>query len=492
MSADFYSIENLYRQNLSFDERKEEYDKYSLDDQDSYGKTLFHMAVMYGDSQILEYLVFKGKIEERTRLFKNDNEDRTPFFMLNKIKNPENRYEDIKKIMEILIENKCNLNKRDSSGKLFYHECADSQKYMIFEIMNELGISYDKVILSDGFNVLHIACASTHRIDYLVKDEERYREEEEPYLRTIKAILKSGIDPEIKTAIGRYAYDLVLDGKNKRACGLVKGVDEDDRSYGISIHDACWRGYFDVVEYLVKNGVDVNEFYEGNNSEFLKMSPLAIASKHLHGDIVKFLIKNGADVCLRNGETGYSAFYYFAKTLINNRVNIKGAIKVESFKNITKAFLSDEKFLNSFVDDESHTPINFICTISHRFNWVEESKGEYIIFEILIDRGADIMIADKYGNTPLYNLFKNGGDKIGDMTELLMEYGADINYKNIDGNTPLMLLAELRDENQSIEALEILEQYDFDKTITNNKGETALDIALNKGNEKFAEYLLKL
>lgn len=184
--------------------------------------------------------------------------------------------------------------------------------------------------------------------------------------------------------------------------------------------------------------------------------------------------------------------FIICKTLINNRVNIKGEIKVESFKNITKAFLSDEKFLNSFVDDESHTPVNFICTISHRFNWVEESKGEYIIFEILMDRNADVMIADKYGNTPLHNLFKNGGDKISDMTELLMEQGADINYKNIDGNTPLMLLAELRDENQSIEALEILEQYDFDKTITNNKGETALDIALNKGNGKFAEYLLKL
>ena len=324
MEIDVYSLEELYRKNLSFEERKKEYEKYQPDDEDSYGNTVFHITTKFADSEMFEYFFITAKLQGKTRIFKTNKYGQTPFFMLNDIKNPEEKYENIKKIIKTLAENGGNINKRDESGEIFYHKCADYQKYTIFEIMNELGIKYDKPILSNGWNVLHIACASLHRIDYYLKNEEEYKKQEEPYLRTIKAILNSGIDVDTKTAIEKLAYDLAFETKNRRACALLKGTDEDDKTFGIGLHEACWFGYEDIVKEYISRKSNLNEIYEGNMGELKKLSPLAIASKHLHKDIVKILIENGADVCERDGENGVSSFYYFAKTMINTGINIKG------------------------------------------------------------------------------------------------------------------------------------------------------------------------
>ena len=73
-----------------------------------------------------------------------------------------------------------------------------------------------------------------------------------------------------------------------------------------------------------------------------------------------------------------------------------------------------------------------------------------------------------------------------------MESGADPNSKNIEGETPLMQLPNIWREEEGIEALEVLENYNVDTSITNNKGETALDIALKMKKEKLAQYLMNI
>ena len=55
-----------------------------------------------------------------------------------------------------------------------------------------------------------------------------------------------------------------------------------------------------------------------------------------------------------------------------------------------------------------------------------------------------------------------------------------------------MQLPKIWIEEEAVEALEILENYNVDFSITNNKGETALDIAVKSGKEKLAEYFAKL
>lgn len=493
MEIDTYALEQIYNKNFSFEERKTEYDKYSIDDEDRYGNTLFHTAVKFADSEIFEYLFEKAQALGKKRIFKANSYEQTPFFMFNDIKNPENKYDEIKKIMKIMIENGGNINKRDDRGYLFYNICADYQKYMIFEILNEMKIKYDKPIISNGWNVLHTACASLHRIDFYLKNPEKYAEEEKPFLRTIQAIVNSGIDVETKTAIGKTAYELAFETKNKKACAVLKGVGENDKTFGIGLHEACWFEYADIVKEHIKRGADLNEIYEGDIEELKKLSPLATASKHLQTEIVKLLVSNGANICQKDGENGKSAFYYFAKTMMSNsNVNITGEKIPENFAEITSLFLSDDKFLNDYVDEEYNTPVNLLCSISHRFSWAGDKKAEFIIFEKLTDSGADVNIPDKMGNTPLHNLFKNGGDKISDMTEILMECGSDINSRNSDGETPLMQLPKIWREEEAVEALEILENYNVDFSITNNKGKTALDIAVKSGKEKLAEYFAKL
>ena len=150
-------------------------------------------------------------------------------------------------------------------------------------------------------------------------------------------------------------------------------------------------------------------------------------------------------------------------------------------KSIIKVFLNSKKIDINERDDMGRTGLFYSC-----------GEGDREIVKLLIEAGADVNLGDNNSITPLHKLFKNGGDKIADMTELLMENGADPNSKNIDGETPLMLLSNIWREEEGIEALEILENYNVDISITNNKGETALDTALKMKKEKLAQYLMNI
>lgn len=96
MEIDVYSLQELYRKNLSFEERKKEYEKYQPDDEDSYGNTVFHITAKFTDSEIFEHFFMTAKLQGKTKIFKTNKYGQTPFFMLNDIKNPEEKYEDIK------------------------------------------------------------------------------------------------------------------------------------------------------------------------------------------------------------------------------------------------------------------------------------------------------------------------------------------------------------------------------------------------------------
>ncbi len=60
-------------------------------------------------------------------------------------------------------------------------------------------------------------------------------------------------------------------------------------------------------------------------------------------------------------------------------------------------------------------------------------KGRIEIFKLLLEKGADFNLTDKYGNTPLNSAVFNGHIQI---VKLLLEKGADVNLKDICGNTP--------------------------------------------------------
>ncbi len=116
----------------------------------------------------------------------------------------------------------------------------------------------------------------------------------------------------------------------------------------------------------------------------------------------------------------------------------------------------------------------------------------YCYFEgarILINSGAKVSPLNQ-GNHPI--LFQVIGRTVHSTAcpptvciDSLINFGININYQNDNGETPLMMSVY----SNNIEAADILIKRGADKTLRNKNGLTAMDIAVEKGNQIFIRML---
>lgn len=92
-----------------------------------------------------------------------------------------------------------------------------------------------------------------------------------------------------------------------------------------------------------------------------------------------------------------------------------------------------EEVYNYLVDEHGRTPLLEAC-----------SEEDYDSVLALIQNGADVNIADKFGHTPLEKAVRyacKNEDVAAKIVSLLLENKANINAQNIDGETALMQAA---------------------------------------------------
>jgi len=111
------------------------------------------------------------------------------------------------------------------------------------------------------------------------------------------------------------------------------------------------------------------------------------------------------------------------------------------------------------------------------------------IVNLLLEKGVDVNITDRYNNTALLTAVKNGKQGV---VKLLLEKGADINKANNFGGTILMSAINYSEE----EVIEILLAYDeegvrVDVNARNYNGETALIRAVENGNSEIVTTLVQ-
>ncbi|XP_020576279.1 potassium channel KOR1-like [Phalaenopsis equestris] len=190
------------------------------------------------------------------------------------------------------------------------------------------------------------------------------------------------LESDITLHIGRQESELALkvnsaasDGDLLHLKGLIragadpKKTDYDGRS---PLHIAASRGHVDIVGFLIQEGVDINA------TDKYGSTPLLEAIKGKHDSVVSLLFNKGAKLALDDA----------------------GSQLCEAVSRGDSGFL--KRVLSCGVDPNSRdydhrTPLH-----------IAACEGLYSMAEVLLEAGASVFTADRWGTTPLDEARKRG------------------------------------------------------------------------------------
>lgn len=139
-----------------------------------------------------------------------------------------------------------------------------------------------------------LADAEDERIDWL--DAAR-----EGKLAIIKTMLQNGFDIETKSDSGNTALKIASKKNHFELIDYLieQGADVNSRSTrnrSTPLHAAAYRGHYEVVQLLLKHGADISARNHNGNT------PLSLAAKKNHARVVELLLQSGASLEVQNNK----------------------------------------------------------------------------------------------------------------------------------------------------------------------------------------------
>jgi len=217
------------------------------------------------------------------------------------------------------------------------------------------------------------------------------------------------------------------------------------------LHEAILNGDGDAVDYMIRNGADVNlpakdgwtplhaaaAGFVGNHGIYIKNK------EYNHYEIFRMLLESGADVkaatqdgwtplhsAVANANTGWRQSESTTMNRIMDLINAGADLEAK--------------------DIHGRTPLHWAAMqgYSHYIN--EQTMVESDVVELLIKAGANVNAIDSSGCTPLHHAVQMGYESI---SLALVRAGANIAMTDMENTTPL----DIARENQSASLLYILE-----------------------------------
>ena len=273
----------------------------------------------------------------------------------------------------------------------------------------------------------------------------------------------------------------------------VKTLPNVQDSNSADLWAAARTGNLQAIKRYIEEGGDINALDNG-----FRLSALSWGALHGQAEVVQFLIKNGADVNIKSGDGAtplHSAAFLgrvdVAKLLLENGADIKardndGATPVDvlSVDWETTAFVG--RLIGIAIEEAEIAVMKKGRNEIAKLFGVDGILGEAGTFSaqrlseaaftgniaamkrVLAD-GADPNTKDpQSGSTLLATAALMGHTKI---VALLLEHGADVNARSRDGGTALHAGAFLG----RVETVKLLLEKGADTTLRNNMGSTAID-----------------
>ncbi|UYV77187.1 hypothetical protein LAZ67_15000032 [Cordylochernes scorpioides] len=193
----------------------------------------------------------------------------TPLHLATKMKNFD--------MFRFLVDNGANINASNANGKTVLYNSIYYEHFEIFYNLIDLGADYNA----------ELRCGGT----LLMLASGKYN------TRFMKELLKRGVDVEAKDYIGRTAIYFTLRANFENFRILYDaGADINicPKFMEPLLGEACIEQAQEVVEFLIKLGVDINQKGPHGNT------PLANTSENDSKEIAKLLIMAGAIIDSRN------------------------------------------------------------------------------------------------------------------------------------------------------------------------------------------------
>jgi len=323
---------------------------------------------------------------------------------------------------------------------------------------------------------------------------------------------------------------------------LRNNVDNIERLFALV--EACEEGYLEIVQALIKTGVDINR-----ERPFVQGSALRQAAWQGHTQIVRVLLESGADVLLPPENPKDSTALVLAaqeghfdvvKLLVEAGANVNEVIYARNYALLAAAIEGYEDIFNYLLpltNVELHQEALNEIPNGIKRRWRQENANP-LLYEVthnisnedfdgaidILQVGLDVSDFDEDGTTPLFMaVLKTSVSLVQFLLEaganpdkglevegktplmavntwgwkqecliiisLLLEAGADINAIDLEeGWTALIYFIETLTYNETDklirrQAVKLLLQHGAEVSVKDKRGRSALDLAKEKDNE---------
>ena len=431
---------------------------------DNFGQTPLMRAVE--NSYISQSTdVVKTLLEHGSSVNATDYHERSPLHFISSDTEVE--------ICELLLDHGANVNRPDDNGETPLH-VAVSCDISIVERLLKRGADV-RALDRENRTPLHAAAY-------------------EGDCESVELLIQHGSDVHFADSRGWLPLHFAAAGKNVDNADIlmengsnITAVDNNGRS---ALHVAARNGCRSMVELMIGLGSDINASDFKGQTVLGAMDKCSSWTEYRGWDVLEYYLENDGDIYAIDRATGRTTLHFavthqFVSTvdnLLDQGLELEARDKKGETPLLRAAASGSQEMIQHLVDrgadlaavnDKGQTPL-LVSLANHKSN-------------LLLKRGIDMSVADKYGNTALHFVVYNPRPYFDSFPEpptfsiddvrFLLEGGANVHCQDMQGNTPLHVAsAEDRDD-----IAELLINHGSDVNAINVQGRTCLHMASFSG-----------